>query len=152
MNNENELIIRPAPIYAFLKIIPLTFAALAFLFLAWSLTPVFILVSVILAALASYRYAWIRNRRFLIEAEFIRIKSGILFKRIDQVEMYRIRDYLIRRPLVHQLFRVMNVMLKTTDPENPVIYLNGIPESDVVDVMRERVQTARKVNKIVEIS
>ena len=51
-----------------------------------------------------------------------------------------------------QLFKLMDLTLKTTDPENPVIWLRGIPESDIIDTIRDYVQEARKHNKIFEIN
>lgn len=66
--------------------------------------------------------------------------------------MYRVKDYIVTQPPVLQLFRLMNVILKTTDPENPVIWMRGIPRSDLIDAIRERVQEARRLNKIYEIN
>jgi hypothetical protein len=66
--------------------------------------------------------------------------------------MYRIKDYIITQPPVLQLFRLMNVTLKSTDRENPVIWLRGIPRSDLIDEIRGRVQEARKHNQIYEIN
>lgn len=152
MNNNNEIILRPASVYAFIRIISLALAALAFLFLAWSIAPLFILAGIAFAVTAVYRYALTKYKVFIIAPEFIRIKTGLFFKRVDQVEMYRIKDYVITRPLLHQLLRIMNLTLKTTDPENPVIDIKGIPDSRLVDLIRDRVQQARKANKIVEIS
>lgn len=36
----------------------------------------------------------------------------------------------------------MDVALKTTNPENYTIKMNGIPESNIIDTIRERVQHA----------
>jgi len=152
MNNNEEIIVRPTSVYACSKIITLIIAALAFIFLAWSIAPLFILAGIVFAAIGLYRYALIRNTNFTIEPEYIRIRSGLLFKRTDQVEMYRVKDYIITRSLFHQLFKMMDLTLKTTDPENPVVYIRGIPETDLVDLIRDRVQEARKVNKVVELS
>jgi hypothetical protein len=46
----------------------------------------------------------------------------------------------------------MDVTLKSTDPENPVIWLRGIPESDIIDTIRDHVQDARQHNRIYEIN
>jgi hypothetical protein len=51
-----------------------------------------------------------------------------------------------------QLFHLMDVTLKSTDPENPVIWLRGIPESDIIDTIRDHVQEARQHNRIYEIN
>ena len=148
----NEIILRPANLFAFLHVFPLILLAIVFLLLAWYLSPFFILFSLIVLAVVWYRFLLIRSRRYLIEPEFIRMTSGILFKRTEQVELYRVKDYTITQPFLHQLFRMMDLTLKTTDPGNPVIFLRGIPQSDIVDTIRERVQEARQHNKIYEIN
>ncbi len=60
--------------------------------------------------------------------------------------------YIITQPFILQLFQLMNLTLKTTDAENPVIWLRGIPRSDLTDVIRNHVQEARKANRIFEIN
>jgi uncharacterized membrane protein YdbT with pleckstrin-like domain len=152
MMQPNEIILRPANLFAFIHVFPLILLAIVFLLLAWYLSPFFILFSLIVLAVVWYRFLLIRSRRYLIEPEFIRMTSGILFKRTEQVELYRVKDYTITQPFLHQLFRMMDLTLKTTDPGNPVIFLRGIPQSDIVDTIRERVQEARQHNKIYEIN
>ncbi|MBS1502481.1 MAG: hypothetical protein JST32_10495 [Bacteroidetes bacterium] len=46
----------------------------------------------------------------------------------------------------------MDLCLKSTDPINPIIWMRGIPASDLVDILRERVQEARGHNQIVELN
>ena len=109
-------------------------------------------LSLVASVLALYRYFYIRRLTYLITTEYIRIRQGIFFKRIDQVELYRIKDYIVAQSPTMQLFRLMNVILKSTDNENPVVSMTGIPRSDLIDELRERVQQARKNNNIYEIN
>ena len=60
--------------------------------------------------------------------------------------------YILTQPFILQLFKLMDLTLKTTDPENPVIWLRGIPLSDLVDTIRGHVQEARQHNRIYEIN
>jgi hypothetical protein len=60
--------------------------------------------------------------------------------------------YIITQSFILQLFRLMYLTLKSTDPENPVIQFQGIPESTITDTIRDRVQEARKNNKIYELN
>jgi len=46
----------------------------------------------------------------------------------------------------------MDLTLKSTDPENPVVRLLGIPQSDITDTIRGYVQEARMRNRIFEIN
>jgi len=138
--------------FAILRISPLVLLSLVFLLLAWYLSPYFLFFSIAVLGTAWYRLLYIRSFNYLITAEIIRLTRGIFFKRTDQLEMYRIKDYIITQSFMHQLFRLMNLTLKSTDPENPVIVLTGIPESGIVDIIRELVQDARKDNNIYEIN
>lgn len=153
VNDGPQLIeLRPAVAFAFLKVLPLVLLSLVFLLLALRYWPWLILLSLSCVGLAFYRFLYIRCIRYLITGEIIRVSRGILFKRIDQVELYRLKDYIVYRPLRLQLFGLMDLQLKGTDPENPVIWLRGIPISDLVDQIRDRVQAARGHNQIVEIN
>ena len=148
----NEITLRPAMIFAFLKTVPLILLAVIFLLLAWWLFPFFLFFSFSIIGMAWYRFLYIRNSQYIITLEVIRIRRGIFFKRIDQVELYRVKDYIVTQPFMLQLFHLMDLTLKSTDPENPVIWLRGIPESDIIDTIRDHVQEARQHNRIYEIN
>jgi hypothetical protein len=46
----------------------------------------------------------------------------------------------------------MNVILKTTDQENLIVSMRGIPVSDIIEVIRNYVQSARQHNNLYEIN
>jgi len=144
--------IRPATIFAFIKIIPLVLTAIGFLFLAARYYPVLIFVSIAIMVFAWYRYLFIRRTIYEVTPEVIRFSRGLFFRRTDMIEMYRIKDYVLTRPFIFQVFRIMDLTLKTTDPENPIVWLRGIPLSDLVDTIREHVQETRQHNRIYEIN
>lgn len=139
-------------LFSFLKALPLILLAITFLMLAWWLSPYFILFSLGVSGAAWYRLLYFRSFSYLITAEYIRITQGIFFKRTDQVEMFRVKDYIITQSFLLQVCRLMYLTLKSTDPENPVIQFRGIPESDITDTIRERVLSARKNNNIYELN
>jgi uncharacterized membrane protein YdbT with pleckstrin-like domain len=101
---------------------------------------------------AWYRYLFIRRSLYTITPEIIRISRGIFFRRTDQVELWRIKDYVITQSFLLQVFGLMDLTLKGTDPENPVIWLRGIPRSDLVDILRQRVNDARQHNRLYELN
>jgi uncharacterized membrane protein YdbT with pleckstrin-like domain len=150
MIQTNEISLRPAMSFAFLKILPLILLSLVFLLLAWYLSPYFVLFSFAVLGTAWYRLLYIRSNTYLITPQVLRITRGIFFKRTDQLEMFRIKDYIVTQSFLLQLFRLMTLTLKSTDPENSVISMVGIPESDIIDTIRDYVQEARKDNHIYE--
>jgi uncharacterized membrane protein YdbT with pleckstrin-like domain len=152
MTQNDEILLKPAMLFAFLKALPLILLAITFLLLAWWLSPYFIVFSMVVCGFAWYRLLYIRSFQYLITHEYIRITQGIFFKRIDQLEMFRVKDYIITQSFILQLFKLMYLTLKSTDPENPVLQFQGIPESPITDTIRERVLEARKSNNIYEIN
>jgi membrane protein YdbS with pleckstrin-like domain len=157
MDNENlnapqVICLRPAAVFAFFKVLPLIGCTLGFLFLAWWIYPVFIWLGLAVLVMAVYRFCYIRRIGYLITPEFIRISRGIFFKRTDQVELFRVKDFIIMQSFLLQVFRLMDLELRSTDPVNPIIWLRGIPHSDLVDTIREHVQEGRQHNRIYEIN
>ncbi|MCQ6957666.1 PH domain-containing protein [Mucilaginibacter aquariorum] len=147
-----EITIRPAAIFAFVHVTLFLLCSIALLLVAWRFWPGLIWLSLLTAGMGFYRFWFIRNIRYVITPETIRISTGIFFKRTDYVEMYRVKDYILTRPFLLQFCGLMNLTLKSTDPENPVIWLRGIPASELVDTLRTYVQHARLNNKIVELN
>lgn len=152
MNTPNQIVIRPALSYAVCRACPLMALSMAMLVLAWTMSPLFILFSFAAIAMAACRIAYARSFRYLITPQFIRFSKGLLFKRTDHLELYRIKDYIVTQSLVLQMLGLMDLTLKSADPENPVITLSAIPASDLVDRLREWVQLARATNPILEIN
>lgn len=156
---ENEILnipqvihLRPAAMFAFFKVMPLIVCALIFLFLAWWIYPVFVWLSLLTLMMGIYRFAYIRNISYVITPELLRISRGLFFKRTDQVELWRIKDYIITRSFLLQMLSLMDLELKGTDSENPVVWLRGIPHSTLVDTLRIRVNEARQHNRLFEIN
>jgi membrane protein YdbS with pleckstrin-like domain len=152
METPDLIELKPAGIFAFIKIFPIILCAIAFLLLSWRYFPGFIWLSFFSIVLAAYRFIYIRSIKYQISAEIIRITRGIFFKRIDQVELFRVKDYILTRSFLLQVFGLMDLELKSTDPVNPVIWLRGIPYSDLVDTIRAHVQETRQHNRIYEIN
>jgi uncharacterized membrane protein YdbT with pleckstrin-like domain len=144
--------VRPATLFAFIKVFPFIICALGFLLLAWRYYPPLSILSLLAALTGSYRFFYIRNIIYTITPEVIKITRGLFFKRTDQVELFRVKDYIQTQPFLLQLFRLMDLMLRTTDPVNPVIWLRGIPLSDIVDTIRAHVLETRQHNRIYEIN
>jgi membrane protein YdbS with pleckstrin-like domain len=152
MIKNNEILLRPEMSFAFLKILPLTLLSLTFLLPAWYLSPFFLLFSFAVMAAAWYRLLYIRSCCYVITPEEIKTGSGIFFRRTDYMEMFRVKDYIVTRPIMLQIFGLMNVTLRSTDAENPVLLLEGIPASELIETIRAYVQEARKTNNIFEIN
>ena len=146
------IVVRPATLFAFIKVFPFIICAIGFLLLAWRYFPALAILSLLASMIGCYRFFYIRHCIYTITPEVIKITRGIFFKRTDQVELFRVKDYVQTQPFLLQLFGLMYLMLRTTDPVNPVIWLRGIPLSDIVDTIRAHVLETRQHNRIYEIN
>ena len=158
MDNENlnepqVISLRPAAVFAFFKVFPLLICTLGFLFLAWWVYPVLIWLSLLTLILAVYRFTYIRKVSYLITPEFVRISQGIFFKRTDQVELFRVKDYIITQSFWLQVFRFdERGVAQHRSGKSHRLAARGIPHSDLVDTIREHVQEGRQHNRIFEIN
>jgi len=146
MNTPILIKLRPSPIYAFIQILLLLMLTLVLLLIAYLYAPPILYLGLIALTCALYQYLQIRAIRYEITAETIHVTTGILFKRTDALELYRVKDYIIQQNPTEQIFRLMHLTLLTRDLSSPALTFIGIPKSDLPETLRDLVQQARKNN------
>lgn len=86
-----------------------------------------------------------RGRHFRVTTRRVVVELGILGKRLEQVDLYRVSDYTVVRPLGQRLLGTGNLMLRTLDRTSPLVPIEGI-KTDVV-ALYERVRAATEAEK-----
>jgi len=89
---------------------------------------------------------WVQNqcRRYQVTAERIHFRQGILSRKTDDLELYRVKDYLLVEPLLLRVFGLGNIVLTTTDEANPTLVIKAIPQIQVLrDQIRQQVELCR---------
>jgi uncharacterized membrane protein YdbT with pleckstrin-like domain len=103
--------------------------------LVWLVVPLFI---------AIWKWLVVRNIRYELTSERLRMRQGVLNKRLDEVELYRVRDYRLEQPFYLRIFSLGHITIRTTDTTNPVIVLRAIPNSEqVLELVRRHVEDCR---------
>ena len=76
---------------------------------------------------------WVRTRGTLykITTQRVVIEQGVFSKRMEQIDLYRIVDYVVERPLGQRLMGTGNIVLEAMDKTTPEIRIDGI-KTDVV--------------------
>jgi uncharacterized membrane protein YdbT with pleckstrin-like domain len=69
----------------------------------------------------------------------LRMKTGILNKRVDELELFRVKDYSMEQPFLLRIMGLGNMTLVTSDATTPTVALRAIPG---VEAVREKVRTA----------
>lgn len=89
---------------------------------------------------------WVKRRNNLMEltTERLRISTGVLSKKVEELELYRVRDTTFLQPFILRLFGVGNLQLNTDDATTPTVLLSGIPaDQSLRDKLRKAVETCR---------
>lgn len=150
-NQERYLQLSPTISYCFLSIFGLLFIAVALLVGAFWLN-LLCLPAIVVLAIAFYRFFYNRLTLYILTEETLKIRTGIFSYTLVTLELYRVKDYIIKQDLIMRLFKIMTLTLYTTDKQDLVIALTGIPQSNLNDTIRDLVQRARAKSKIIEIN
>ena len=100
------------------------------LLLFWLVVPLFILL---------WQWLVIRNTVYELTSERLKLRSGVLNKQLDEVELYRVRDYKLEQPFFLRLFGLGNILLQTSDRSHPSVRLRAIRDGEQ---LYERVRAA----------
>lgn len=98
-----------------------------------------------------YRVFLVRSNVFEINKEQAIFKRGVFSRRIDFLELYRIKDYFISKPWYLRIIGAMNVIIKSSDKNKPELTLKGVPDSEFVFKLRDLVELQRKNKRVYEI-
>lgn len=110
-------------------------------------------VSLLLGLCLLYRYIYLKRVRYHIGSEQLVCERGVFQRKVDYMELYRVVDFHEQQTLMQQIFGLKTVRIYSTDGNTPRQDLTGIrQESDVVRIIRERVEYNRQKKGIYEIT
>lgn len=109
----------------------------------WLAVPVFVIV---------WKWLVIKNTRYELTTERLIFRKGVLNKTVDELELYRIRDYRLKKPLYLRIFSLGNIILTTSDRSHPEFVLIAIRDSDKLrEDLRRFVEVCRARRGVREI-
>ena len=85
------------------------------------------------------------GRSYRITTRRIVVETGVLSKRLEQIDLYRVADYTVERPFGQRLMGTGNLLLKTFDKTTPELNVVAI-KTDVVKLY-EAVRAATEADK-----
>lgn len=110
-------------------------------------------VAVLFSLVLLYRFIYLRRTRYYIGSEQIISKHGVLSRKTDYMEQYRIVDFVEHQSLMQQLCGLKTVRIFSMDRNTPRLDLVGIRRNlDVVTLIRERVEYNKRKKGIYEIT
>lgn len=110
-------------------------------------------VSLFLLLVLAYRFISLRLVRYRIGGEQLVCEHGLLSRKVDYMELYRIVDFQEHQSLLQQLCGLKTVIIFSMDRNTPRLELTGIRRSnDIVPLIRERVEYNKRKKGIYEIT
>ncbi len=102
--------------------------------------------------LSFWRYLTTRNHQIRISSERIQITTGVLSKRMEEVELYRVKDTALEQPFLLRLFGLANIHLKTSDQSSPQLLIGPIAEARAIrENLRGAIEKVRDKKRVREI-
>ena len=108
-------------------------------------------ILVIPCSIILFRVIYWRTVQYEISMEQIKFTRGIFQRKVDFLEMYRIKDFHQQQSLLMRMLGLMHIRLMTSDISHPMLELKGIPNSNIADVLRQLVERSRKENRVYAI-
>jgi uncharacterized membrane protein YdbT with pleckstrin-like domain len=109
----------------------------------WLVVPLFLMLA---------RYLKTRCQRYEVTSERIRLTQGVFSKRMDEIELYRVKDTSLEQPFLLRLFGRSNLIIKTSDASTGDFVIPAIPKAhELRESLRGCVEKTRERKGVREI-
>src|ERR1017187_823819 len=126
--NSVEVQVKPEKIYATVFFIPLIFLLLGF-----------------------YKYLFVLSSSYYLTDQQLIIERGVFTRRVNYLELYRIKDIVVNQSFWMKTIGLMNITLLSFDSSESLLILKGIKISELLQSIRNHVQECRKRNKVLTV-
>jgi uncharacterized membrane protein YdbT with pleckstrin-like domain len=109
----------------------------------WLVIPVFIML---------WQWLVLKNTKYELTTERLKTRHGVLNKKMDDLELYRVRDYKLEQPFFLRLFGLANITLQTSDKSHPTVVIRAIPHGEQLrEQIRSAVEACRVNKRVREV-
>ena len=98
------------------------------------------------------RWWMTRTTSYELTTQRLKIASGILNRKLEELELFRVKDYAMDQPLFLRMVGLGNLTLVTSDASTPTVAIRAIPNvEDVREKLRGAVQSERDRKRVREM-
>lgn len=106
-------------------------------------------VAVAALAYAGARWLLLRFRVYEVTTERIRMTSGIVTRRSDEMELYRVKDLTLVEPLVARMLGCGDIVVTTNDASTPTLELKCLAGArELREQLRQSVEVCRDRKRV----
>lgn len=110
---------------------------------SWMVIPIFIFI---------WYWLVVKNTQYELTTQRLTFRSGVLNKQVDEMELYRVRDYKIEQPFFLRLFSLGNIVLETSDRTHPLVTIQAVKNcEELMGLLREHVEECREAKGVREL-
>ncbi len=150
--NVIEIQMKPEKIYAAFFFIPQIFiAVLTTICAIYFNRALLLLISLLFLLLGYYKYLLVLSSSYYLTDQQLIIERGVFTRRVNYLELYRIKDILVNQSFLMKTIGLMNITLLSFDSAESVLILKGIKVSGVPQSIRNHVQECRQRNKVLTV-
>jgi uncharacterized membrane protein YdbT with pleckstrin-like domain len=104
------------------------------------------------AAYLMATFAARRSVRYALTAQRLEIQSGVFSRRVESVDLFRIRDVILEQAFFERLRGAGRVTVYSTDLAEPVLHLGPLADARALfDKLRDAAAAARKDARVVSL-
>jgi uncharacterized membrane protein YdbT with pleckstrin-like domain len=90
-----------------------------------------------------------RATKYELTSQRLRKRSGIFSRRVEELELYRVKDYSMEQPFLLRMVGLGNLTLVTSDATTPTVMLKAIANvENVREALRNAVQAERDRKRV----
>lgn len=108
-----------------------------------------------LAAAAVYGFGltfFRKSVKFRVSGTAIETERGLLSKRIDVLQLWRVQDVVYKQNLVDRLLGIAHIEVVSHDPTNPKLEIVGMPASrQLFEQLRDSIEIQRQARNVVGV-
>ena len=112
------------------------------------------IASILLVPLPFAIWNWvvIRNTRYVLTNERLKISRGVFNRTIEDIELYRIKDTRLTQTFLQRMVKLGDVELGTSDASSSTVRLASLPDAEAVrDTLRGLVEARRDAKGVREL-
>ena len=129
-----------------------SFVVLIGLYLAFSYHWQWLALAVPALAWAGWTHLQTKHHVYEISTERLKLSRGVISKRHDDLELYRVKDTTLEEPLALRMFGLGNILLDTSDRSTPQVRIHAIRDArHVREILRTNIEELRTKKKVREV-
>ncbi|MGL4401569.1 MAG: PH domain-containing protein [Luteolibacter sp.] len=114
--------------------------------------PPALIALVLPAAYLFWRYLVVRTQVFELTSERLRVTHGVINQKIDEIELYRVKDSMLVRPWWMRLTGLATIVLETSDRTMTTLEIPAIHGgTEVREILRKQVELQRDRKRVREM-